>query len=64
MLRAARNLIDLHGSHAAAVAEQRAVRLDEFAEKRTAITWRLIGDAVRAIDDRGTKADMSETLVG
>ena len=52
MIRAARALIEVHGPHAAAVAEKRAARLDECGEMATAITWRLIGDAVREIEAR------------
>ena len=52
LIRAARQLIDMHGSQAAAVAEKRAAHLDECGETLTATTWRQIGDAVRKIEAR------------
>jgi hypothetical protein len=48
--RAARELIEVYGSHAAAVADKRASHLDECGEIATATTWRQIGDAVRRIE--------------
>ncbi len=52
MIRAARQLIEMHGSQAAAVAEKRAAHLDQCGEALTATTWRQIADAVRAIEGR------------
>ena len=52
MIRAARELIGMYGPHAAAVAEKRAIYLDECGERLTATTWRQIADAVRAIGAR------------
>ncbi len=52
MIRAARQLIEMHGSQAAAVAEKRAAHLDQCGEPMTATTWRQIADAVRAIEAR------------
>jgi hypothetical protein len=50
MIRAARELIEVYGSQAAAIAEKRAVHLDESGESLPAATWREIADAVRAIE--------------
>jgi len=52
VIRAARKLIEVYGSQAAAVAEKRAARLDECGETVTATIWRQIGDAVRTIEAR------------
>jgi len=52
LARAARNLINAHGSCAGAVAQKRAAYLDECGERLMADTWRQIGDAVRAIEAR------------
>lgn len=52
LTRAARNLINAHGSRAAAVAQKRAVYLDECGETLMADTWRQIGDAVRVVEGR------------
>ena len=49
MSRAARQLLEMHGSQAAAVAEKRAAHLDQCGEPATATTWRQIADAVRVI---------------
>jgi ClpP class serine protease len=50
LIRAARELMEVYGSQAAAVAEKRALRLDECGEIATAMTWREIADAVRTIE--------------
>jgi hypothetical protein len=47
LIRAARELMEVYGSQAAAVAEKRALHLEECGERVTATTWRLIADAVR-----------------
>jgi hypothetical protein len=52
LIRAARQLIDMHGSQAAAVAEKRATHLDECGENLPATIWREISDAVRTIEAR------------
>jgi hypothetical protein len=52
MIRAARELMGVYGPRAAAVAEKRAIYLDECGEGLTATTWRQIADAVRAIEAR------------
>jgi hypothetical protein len=52
LIRAARELMQVYGSQAAAVAEKRAIHLDESGETLTATTWRQIGDAVRRIEAR------------
>ena len=52
MIRAARELINMHGSQAAAVAEKRAIHLDESGKRLTAATWRQIADVVRTIEAR------------
>ena len=56
LICAARQLIDMHGSHAAAVAEKRAAHLDECGENLPATTWREIADAVRALEARAHQA--------
>jgi len=48
--RAARHLIENHGSRAAAVATKRAAHLYHYGEHAGADTWRKIGDFVRAIE--------------
>lgn len=53
LLRAARNLIQAHSSHAAAVAQKRAAYLDECGETLMADTWRQIGEAVRMVEAGG-----------
>jgi ClpP class serine protease len=50
LIRAARELMEVYGSQAAAVAEKRALHLDECGEIATAMTWREIADAVRTIE--------------
>jgi hypothetical protein len=50
MIRAARKLIEVHGSQAAVVTEKRAAHLDECGERLTATTWRQVADAVRTIE--------------
>jgi len=50
LIRAARELIEVYGSQAAAVAEKRALHLDEYGESVTAATWRQIAAAVRIIE--------------
>jgi hypothetical protein len=50
LIRAARELMEVYGSQAAAVAEKRAIHLDESGERLTATTWREIADAVRTIE--------------
>ena len=52
LIRAARQLIDMHGSQAAAVAEKRAAHLDDCGENLPATIWREIADAVRTIEAR------------
>ena len=52
LIRAARELMEVYGSQAAAIAEKRALHLDECGETLTATTWRQIGDAVRKIEAR------------
>jgi hypothetical protein len=54
LIRAARALIQVHGSQAGSVAEKRAAYLDECGERLTATIWRQIGDAVRTIEARGS----------
>jgi len=49
IIRAARQLIDMHGSQAAAIAEKRAAHLDECGEYLPATTWREIADAAREL---------------
>jgi hypothetical protein len=46
MIRAARELMEVYRSEAAAIAEKRAIHLDACGERRAATTWRQIGDAV------------------
>jgi ClpP class serine protease len=50
LIRAARELMEVYGSQAAAVAEKRALHLDECGEIATATTWRDIAAAVRTIE--------------
>jgi ClpP class serine protease len=50
LIRAARELMEVYGSQAAAVAEKRALHLDECGEIATATTWRDIAAAVRIIE--------------
>lgn len=50
LIRAARELIEVYGSQAAAVAEKRALHLDECGEGVPATTWREIAHAVRTIE--------------
>lgn len=50
--RAARELINVHGSHAVSVAERRAADLDASGVTLPATTWHEIADAVRAIEAR------------
>jgi hypothetical protein len=50
LIRAARELVEVYGSQAAAVAEKRALHLDECGEVATAMTWRDIAAAVRTIE--------------
>ena len=52
VIRAARELMEVYGSQAAAVADKRASHLDEYGEKATATTWREIADAVRTIETK------------
>ncbi len=47
--RAAKHLIETHGSRAASVALKRAAYLHQCGEELGADTWRRIGDFVRAI---------------
>jgi hypothetical protein len=49
VVRAARNLMEAHGPHAAIVAEKRAINLERSGEKVPAKTWRQIAEAVRAM---------------
>jgi len=49
VVRAARNLMEAHGSQAAIVAEKRAINLEHSGEKVPAKTWRQIADAIRAM---------------
>jgi hypothetical protein len=48
--RAARHLIQTHGSRAAAIAIQRAAYLHQCGQDAGAETWRQIGAFVRAIE--------------
>jgi len=48
--RAAKHLIENHGSRAAAVATKRAAHLYHYGEHAGADTWRKIADFVRAIE--------------
>jgi hypothetical protein len=50
LIRAARELMEVYGSHAAAVAEKRTLHLEECGERVTATTWRQIADAVRSVE--------------
>ena len=50
LARAAKHLIENHGSRAAAVATKRAVHLYDYGEHAGADTWRKIADFVRAIE--------------
>lgn len=50
MIRAARELMEVYGSEATAIAEKRAIHLDECGERLAATTWRQIGDAVQTIE--------------
>jgi hypothetical protein len=50
MIRAARELMEVYRSEAAAIAEKRAIHLEACGERRAATTWRQIGDAVRTIE--------------
>jgi hypothetical protein len=50
MIRAARELMEVYGSEAAAIAEKRAIHLDECGERLAATTWRQIADAVQTIE--------------
>jgi len=50
LIRAARELMEVYGSQAAAIAEKRARHLDEYGEIATATTWRAIASAVRTIE--------------
>jgi hypothetical protein len=50
LIRAARELMEVYGSQAAAVAEKRAIHLDECGEGISATTWRQIADAVRSVE--------------
>ena len=50
LIRAARELMEVYGSQAAAVAKKRALHLDECGEIATAMTWRDIAAAVRTIE--------------
>jgi len=48
--RAAKHLIETHGSRAAAVALKRAVYLHQCGQEAAANTWRRIADFARAIE--------------
>ena len=50
LTRAARELMEVYGSQAAAVADKRATHLDECGEGVTATTWREIAHAVRTVE--------------
>jgi hypothetical protein len=50
LIRAARALMQVYGSQAAAVAEKRALHLEECGEEATATTWREIAHAARTIE--------------
>lgn len=50
LARAARHLIQSHGSRAATIAVERAAHLDQFGEDVGADTWRKIASLVRAIE--------------
>jgi hypothetical protein len=50
--RAARHLIELYGSDAAKIAEQRAISLENDGLSSVAEIWRGIGRAARAIQGR------------
>jgi hypothetical protein len=50
LIRAARELMEVYGSQAAAVAEKRALHLDQCGEIATATIWRDIAAAVRTIE--------------
>jgi hypothetical protein len=54
--RAARHLIQSHGSRAVAIAIKRAAYLHQCGEDNGAQTWRKIGDYVRAIEAAGDPA--------
>jgi hypothetical protein len=50
LTRAARELMEVYGSQAAAAADKRATHLDECGEGVTATTWRAIAHAVRTVE--------------
>ena len=62
--RAARHLIQSHGSRAAAIAMKRAVYLHQCGEDAAADTWRKIGDLVQVIEaGKGLSSDPRGTNV-
>jgi hypothetical protein len=56
LVRAAKHLIQNHGSRAAAVATKRATFLEQCGEVVAADTWHKIGAFVRAIETKGEHA--------
>jgi hypothetical protein len=56
LVRAAKHLIQNHGSRAAAVATKRATFLEQCGEVVAADTWHKIGTFVRAIETKGEHA--------
>jgi hypothetical protein len=54
LIRAARELMEVYGSQAAAVADKRATHLDECGQGVTATAWREIAHAVRTIEVKDT----------